>query len=247
MKYHTNQRKWTKKAYRKDGADTAISHQSTRIDENRRKYILSIIPWFINGICPATPFSTFSARFFSFVVRYVHTLERGEWAPRGEGGGGGPPFSCVTAPRKTVPGGFRRLFYSRHHLQKFSRRHLACANACAVCLSAQCVDEQRHSFFFLTLTTFRARTPPPPRASFLSACAIGQVGAGLRPRLAPDDEIHTRALSMLVEARLKENPRFLERPQLQDQDQERGFCLLHHAAVFGNVSKVYSSYDFVFM
>lgn len=41
---------------------------------------------------------------------------------------------------------------------------------------------------------------------------------------------------MLLEARLEDNPRFLSVPKLIDQD-ERGFCLLHHAAAFGNASK----------
>lgn len=65
----------------------------------------------------------------------------------------------------------------------------------------------------------------------------GQVGAGLRPRLAPDESLYTRALAALVEARLEDNPRFLQSPQLRDQD-DRGFSLLHHAAAFGNASKV---------
>eukprot|EP00752_Nemacystus_decipiens_P010865 g9660.t1 len=64
-----------------------------------------------------------------------------------------------------------------------------------------------------------------------------QVGAGLRPRLAPDDSLHTRALAMLIDPRLADNPRFLSIPKLRDQD-DRGFCLLHHAAAFGNASKV---------
>lgn len=65
----------------------------------------------------------------------------------------------------------------------------------------------------------------------------GQVGAGLRSRLAPDDSLHTRGLATLIEARLADNPRFLSIPKLRDQD-DRGFCLLHHAAAFGNASKV---------
>ncbi|CAN0371727.1 unnamed protein product, partial [Ectocarpus fasciculatus] len=64
-----------------------------------------------------------------------------------------------------------------------------------------------------------------------------QVGAGLRSRLAPDDSLHDRALSMLIESSLEDNPRFLSRPQLRDQDEGRGFCLVHHAAAFGNTSK----------
>ncbi|CAN0046592.1 unnamed protein product, partial [Hapterophycus canaliculatus] len=65
-----------------------------------------------------------------------------------------------------------------------------------------------------------------------------QVGAGLRPRLALDDSLHDRALSLLIEAGLEDNPQFLLNPRLRDRDENRGFCLLHHAAAFGNVSKV---------
>lgn len=72
----------------------------------------------------------------------------------------------------------------------------------------------------------------------------GQVGAGLRSRLAPTDSLHTRALSTLIEARLEDNPRFLSIPKLRDQD-DRGFCLLHHAAAFGNASKVLHRIDAV--
>lgn len=60
----------------------------------------------------------------------------------------------------------------------------------------------------------------------------------MRPRLAPDDSLHTSALSKLIEARLEDDPNFLSNPKLRDQDEDRGFCLLHHAAAFGNASKV---------
>ncbi|CAM9387675.1 unnamed protein product [Ectocarpus sp. 6 AP-2014] len=65
-----------------------------------------------------------------------------------------------------------------------------------------------------------------------------QVGAGLRSRLAPDDSLHDRALSMLIQPSLEENRRFLSKPRLRDQDEGRGFCLVHHAAAFGNANKV---------
>ncbi|CAM9756454.1 unnamed protein product, partial [Ectocarpus sp. 13 AM-2016] len=65
-----------------------------------------------------------------------------------------------------------------------------------------------------------------------------QVGAGLRSRLAPDDSLHDRALSMLIQPSLDKNRRFLSGPQLRDQDEGRGFCLVHHAAAFGNANKV---------
>ncbi|CAN0529137.1 unnamed protein product, partial [Ectocarpus sp. 12 AP-2014] len=65
-----------------------------------------------------------------------------------------------------------------------------------------------------------------------------QVGAGLRSRLAPDDSLHDRALSMLIQPSLEKNRRFLSGPQLRDQDEGRGFCLVHHAAAFGNANKV---------
>ncbi|CAM9898400.1 unnamed protein product, partial [Ectocarpus sp. 4 AP-2014] len=65
-----------------------------------------------------------------------------------------------------------------------------------------------------------------------------QVGAGLRSRLAPDDSLHDRALSMLIQPSLEKNRRFLSGPQLRDQDKGRGFCLVHHAAAFGNANKV---------
>ncbi|CAB1101188.1 unnamed protein product [Ectocarpus sp. CCAP 1310/34] len=65
-----------------------------------------------------------------------------------------------------------------------------------------------------------------------------QVGAGLRSRLAMDDSLHDRALSMLIQPSLEKNRRFLSGPQLRDQDEGRGFCLVHHAAAFGNANKV---------
>lgn len=67
--------------------------------------------------------------------------------------------------------------------------------------------------------------------------AVAKVGAGLRSRLASDDSLHERALDMLVKAGLEGDELFLSSPALQDGD-ERGFHLLHHAATFGDVSKV---------
>lgn len=64
-----------------------------------------------------------------------------------------------------------------------------------------------------------------------------QVGAKLRPPLALDDAAHDEALEMLVRAPLEKDASFLYHAMLHDDD-ERGFSLLHHAAVFGNVGKV---------
>lgn len=64
-----------------------------------------------------------------------------------------------------------------------------------------------------------------------------QVGAGLRSRLASDDSLHERALDILVKVGLEGDELFLSSPVLQDED-DRGFHLLHHAATFGNINKV---------
>lgn len=60
----------------------------------------------------------------------------------------------------------------------------------------------------------------------------------MRPRLAPAESLHDRVLEVLVGAQLEDDPLFLSTPSLQDED-KRGFCLLHHAAAFGNVKKVF--------
>lgn len=66
--------------------------------------------------------------------------------------------------------------------------------------------------------------------------AVAKVGAGLRSRLASDDSLHERALDMLVKVGLEGDELFLSSPALQDED-DRGFHLLHHAATFGDVNK----------